>query len=155
MSNTKVIINTIEREKQVVDMVHKNINFLKTNRIIFTLPEKSIEEEYDIKKYETYKEWIEAEWTKRENGFIERLLFLFNKPIELQFTVEISNYGPLGFYNASTNTITINLNTRLDVIDTIKHEVVHIVLEPFIKKYNIDFQNKENLVNTFFEFLKP
>ncbi|OGZ32942.1 MAG: hypothetical protein A2V69_02980 [Candidatus Portnoybacteria bacterium RBG_13_40_8] len=153
MLNTKFVINSIEREKEIVDMVNKNINFFRTNRIVFTFPEKTVEEEYDIKKHENYKEWLETEWAKRENEFTERLLFLFNKSIELQFTVEISNYGPLGFYNTNTNTVTINLNTKLDVISTIKHEMIHIILEPFIRKYQIEHARKEFIIDTILKIL--
>ena len=153
--NTKFTISTLEREKEIVDMVRKNIEFLKSNRIRFTLPEKAIEKEYNIKKYESYKELLEAEWVKRgEDNFVERLLTFFHKSADFQFIIEISNYGPLGFYNENNNTVTINLNTHLDVIKTIKHEMVHIMVEPFIKKYHIEHKQKESIVNTILKILE-
>ncbi len=155
MLNTKFVINAIEREKDIVNMVWKNINFLKTHKIRFTLPEKTIEEDYSIKKYEMYKKWIESEWRKKEKGFTKQLLTFFHRPVELQFTIEISNYGPLGFYNANNNSITINFNTHLDPINTIKHEMTHIMLEPFINKYRINHSQKELIVNTILKILEP
>lgn len=129
-------------------MVRKNIKFLETNRICYTLPQKTIEKEYIIKKYEKYKEWIENEWEKEEKGFTEQLLTFFHGPLDFQLTIEISNYGPLGFYNENKNIATINLNTHLNPVNTIKHEMVHVMLEPFIKKYSIDHSRKEFIVNT-------
>ena len=135
-------------------MVRKNVEFFKTNKIRFTWPEKTVEEEYSIKKYKMYKEWIEVEWAKKERGFVERLLIFFHKLAELQFTIEISNYGPLGFYNASSNTLTVNLNNHPNVIHTIKHEMVHIMVEPFIRKYHIEHARKEFIVNTILSILE-
>lgn len=154
MLNIKFVVNSLEREKKIIDMVNKNINFFRTNKIIFTLPKESVEKEYSVKRYEVYKEWLEAEWVKREKGFVERLLTFFNRPAESQFTIEISNYGPLGFYNTNTNTLTINLNTHLDVISTIKHEMIHIILEPFIRKYQIEYTQKEFIVDTILKILE-
>ncbi len=154
MPNVKFIICSIKREKDIFDMVRRNMEFLKTNKIKFTWPQQTVEEEYDTKKYESYKKWIEIEWAKRERGFTERLSVFFHEPGETKFTVEISNYGPLGFYNASNNTVTINLNTHLDAINTIMHEMIHIMLEPFIKKYNIEHLQKEFVVNTILKILK-
>lgn len=129
-------------------MVRKNIKLLETNRICYTLPQKTIEKEYIIKKYEKYKEWIENEWEKEEKGFTEQLLTFFHRPLDFQLTIEISNYGPLGFYNENKNIATINLNTHLNPVNTIKHEMVHVMLEPFIKNYSIDHSRKEFIVNT-------
>ena len=154
ISNVKFVISTVEKEKEIVGMIRKDIEFFKTHKIRFTWPKKKVEEEYNIKKYKDYKEWLENEWLKKENGFTERLLTFFNKPTKLQFIIEISNYGPLGFYNPNNNTITINQNTHLDSIGTIKHEMIHILVEPFIKKYHIQHKKKEHIVNTIFEFLE-
>ena len=154
MSNVKFTINTIKREKEIANMVSKNVEFFKINKVRFTWPEKPVEEEYDINKYKEYKERIEKEWKKRGQGFVMRLLTFFHLPKKFQFIIEISNYGPLGFYNADTNTITVNLNTHLDAIDTIMHEMVHIMVEPFIKKYDIKYERKEFIVDTILKILK-
>lgn len=152
--NTKFSINNIEREKEILDVVRKNIDFLNENKIIFTQTQNSLEKEYKVKKYKDYKKWIKEEWKKREGGFLEKLLIFFNKPAKTQFIIEISNYGPLGFYNVRTNTVTINMNTMLDAVKTIKHEMIHIILEPFIKKYSIEHKQKEDIVNTVLDILE-
>lgn len=154
MPYTKFIISTIKKEKEIADMVSKNVDFFKANKICFTWPEKTVEEEYDINKYEKYKKQIEIEWAKREQDFTGRLLKFFYQPKEFQFTIEISNYGPLGFYNIETNTVTININSHLDVIDTIKHEMIHIIMEPFLNKYHIKYKQKEFIVDSILKILE-
>ena len=91
---------------------------------------------------------------KRRGEFCRKIANFFHKPADFQFIIEISNYGPLGFYNENNNTVTINLNTHLDVIKTIKHEMVHIMVEPFIKKYHIEHKQKESIVNTILKILE-
>jgi len=152
--NIKFVINNIEREKEIVNITGKNMKFLKKNRIRFTWPEEAVEEEYNIEKYRKYKKLVEKEWKQKEQGFTKRLLVFFNKPTKTQFIVEISNYGPLGFYNPDTNTVTININAHLDPVRIIKHEMVHIMLELFTKRYHIKHRQKENIVNTILEILE-
>jgi len=154
MKNVKFIINSIPREKEIVKMTQKYLSFLTNEKIIFTLPKKDVVKEYDIKKYQQYKKYLEKEWAKKEKGFVKRLLTFFHQPLELQFIVEISNYGPLGFYNSSNNTVTINMNHPFDVTRTIKHEMVHIMVEPFVKKYSVSYQKKEHIVNIVMEILE-
>ncbi len=153
MPRVKFIVNNIRREKEIVNMVQENLDFLKKNKIRFTWPEKRVEDEYNKKIYEDYKKWLGKEWRKKENKFVEKLLHLFNRPKNTKFNVEVSNYGPLGFYNTRNNTITINLNTHLDVVDTIKHEMIHIMIESFVRKYELSYTDKERVVNIVFNIL--
>lgn len=151
--NVKFVINTVDREKEIVRMTLKNIKFLKDNKINFSLPVKTVEEEYDIKKYETFREKVEQAWDKKKD-FTQRLLTFFHEPLETKFVVEISNYGPLGFYSFNKHAVTINLNTRLNPIDTIMHEMTHIMVEPFVLRYHISYHQKENIVNAILRILE-
>jgi hypothetical protein len=153
-NNINFAISDIEREKEIAKIVRKNIDFFKDHGIKFTQPDREIAKEYNINKYEDYRGKLESKWGEKENVFVQHLLSFFNKSEKTQFTVEISNYGPLGFYNFNTNTITINLNMDLDPTETIKHEMIHIVLEPFVKKYHIEHEQKENIVHTILEILE-
>ena len=154
MINIKFVICDINREKEITEMVKGWLDFLKQNNIRFTWPEKPIEEEYDIEKHSAFKAKIEERWLKEEQEFVSRLLTFFHKPEDTQFIVEISNYGPLGFYNPANNTVTINLNTHLDPLSTIKHELIHLMVEPYIRKYKIQHSDKEKIVNTLLDSLK-
>lgn len=111
------------------------------------MPEKSLKHEYDYSKYKLYKNNLKNSWNIKERNFTERLLTFFNKSPKNKFIVEITNYGPLGFYNSWKNIITINMNNP-HPISTIKHEMVHIMIEPFIKKYNINQKQKEAIVDS-------
>jgi len=144
----------INREKQITEMVKEWLEFLKQNNIRFTWPEKGIEQEYNIEKYNTFKKTIEERWKKEEKKFIPKLLIFFHQSKDTQFTVEISNYGPLGFYNPENNTITINLNTHLDPISTIKHEAIHLMVEPYIREFKLSHQEKEKIVNTLLDIFE-
>lgn len=135
-------------------MVERHADFFKKQQIRFTWPEKSIEEEHKSKRYEEFISSIKANWGNSEDEFIKRLLIFFHESPDSQFTVEVSQYGPLGFYNLERRTITINLNTHLNPLDTIKHELVHLMLERFIRAYNFSHEQKEDLVNTILSLIK-
>ncbi len=147
MRNIKFIICDIQREREIVDMVEKNFEFFKKFKVKFTWPKKPLKEEYDIEKYKKYKKELESKWTKDDDEFVEKVLCFFRESQELNFTIEISNYGPMGFYNTRKNIVTINMNNP-NSVNTIKHEIIHILIEPFIKKHNINHEKKEIIVNT-------
>ncbi len=147
MKGVRFIICNIQREKEIINMVEKNVEFFKELKIKFTWPKKLLEEEYEIGKYKKYKKKLESKWTKKDNEFIEKLACFFRESSGLNFIIEISNYGPMGFYNARKNIITINMNNPNNV-NTIKHEMIHILVEPFIREYNINHGKKEMIVNT-------
>lgn len=154
--NLKFVICSIKREKAIFNLIKKNIDFLKTNKILFTLPQKKeeIEKEYDIKKYQNYKKIILDNWKEKDDNFVKKLLTFFQKNLQkTKFIIEISNYGPMGFYNAKKRKITINLNNNFDPIKVVQHEMIHIMIEPYIKKFNIDYQKKEELVDIIFKIL--
>lgn len=153
MSKLIFTICSKEREREIDEMVKKNLDFFKQNRIIFTQSERSIAEEYDLKKYDEYKERIGTEWDERSGDFFQKLSDFFRLPSELLFTVEISNYGPLGFYNTNGNIVTININAdnRQDFTNLIKHEMIHIAVDQFIRKYAVSYSQKEKIVNALLE----
>jgi hypothetical protein len=154
---TKIVfkICSIKQEEKIIKDTKKSLAFLRKSRIIFTLPKKSIiKKEYYKEEYQNFKNKLEKEWQAREDNFFEKLEYFFNKKSKKQFKVNITNYGPLGFYNYLTGNIFINKNSKLDIINTIKHEVIHILIEPYIKKYQISHDKKEKAVNAMIEILK-
>lgn len=153
MNNVTFTVCGISREKEIAAIVEKNLEVLKQNRIRFTWPERPIEDEYNKREYKKHRTWLQEKWQDRGNEFTERLLIYFHQPQNLQFTVEVSNYGPLGFYNAGSNIITVNRNTHLDPIQTIKHELANIMLEPFARRYNLSFEQKERMADMVLEAL--
>ncbi len=126
-------------------------NELEQNKTIFTLPKFSVEKEYFAEAYEAFLSKLEKDWIRDENNFIEKLETLFNKKIEKQFLIHLSNYGPLGHYLENTNHIFININIEkygFNAVRTVKHELIHLFIEPYIKKYGIKQSVKEEVVNS-------
>lgn len=157
MSKLKFSINSIEEEKEVYENTLKNIEFYKKYKVIFTLPQKKIEEEYNLDRYNTFISLLKKWWTEEDEIFIDKLLMFFNKDKNTQFTVKISNYGVLGSYSDKRNEGTLNCHIGdidFDPIRIIKHEIIHILVEPFIEEYSINHEKKELIVNSVLEMMK-
>lgn len=89
---------------------------------------------------------------KNENKFIKKLLEFFHHPKKIKFIIRITNYGPLGLYDAEKKIITINMRNP-HPIETIKHEMIHLMIERFVRKYNIEYLQKELIVDSIFNFI--
>jgi len=153
MAQINFKICSIDRENEIFSMVKENLEFLKNNKIRFTWPQSTIEKEYDQKTYTSYKTWLTNEWIKRECNFLDKIIIFFNLPEDIIFEVEVSNYGPFGFYHSGLKRVTININNTLDVINTIKHEIIHIILDKYIIKYKIKYTDKEFIIKTILDFI--
>ena len=151
MSKVIFKINSLKQEKDIYKMVQDNLEFLKENKIQFTWPQKSISEEYNEKALTDFKDYLEKKWQQNEKEFCGKLKDFFNIK-ENDYIIYISNYGTGGCYNLP-NRVTINKNFDYDYIRLIKHELIHLIIEPFIKKYKITHNKKENFVNTILELL--
>jgi len=142
----KFHINTIEEEKQIVEMTRKDVDFFKEHKIKITWPENTtVEKEYDRDKYQKELKKIKKEWEENNNNFLEKVTNFFDKDIG-KVWIKVSAYGPMGFYDAETNTITINFNNN-NPVQTIKHEIIHIMQEGFYKKEKPSYESKEKGVN--------
>ncbi|MDD5639359.1 MAG: hypothetical protein PHR47_00950 [Candidatus Pacebacteria bacterium] len=157
MSKLKFVPNSLKEEVIISEKTQKDIEFFNKHNIIFTLPQKQIQEEYNIEKYNDFILCLKKWWTKNDDEFINKLLIFFNKPTKTEFLVKISNYGVLGSYSDKQNTITINCYIKeidFDPIRIIKHEIIHILVQPYIETYSISHGKKESIVNSIFEILK-
>jgi hypothetical protein len=114
------------------------------------LPQKTIEEEYDPKRYSEFMTFLERWWTEEDEAFIDKLLLFFNKDKDTIFTIKVSNYGVLGSYSDKENIVILNCCIKdidFDPIRIVKHEIIHILVEPFIREYSIVHEKKEEIVN--------
>ncbi len=153
MSNIRFIISTLEQEKDTVLRANSSMYFLTSKKITFTLPREPIEKEYDLGKYKDFKEKLEMKWKEKGAYFLEKLLTFFREPPDTRFTVLITNYGNWGSYDLRSGTVVLNMNATKDCISIIEHELAHIMIEPFIRRYNIDFEKKESIVETVLSIL--
>jgi len=144
-------IPSLEEEKFLVNkLVLPRLAFLKEKGIIFTLPKTSVAEEYSPTQLEIFKQKLEKEWKALNNNFFEKLESFFGITITEPFLVHVSNYGPLGHYLYKTRHVFINIHIEekgFKTVKTVKHEIVHLIIEPFLHRYNIDYQKKEKVVN--------
>lgn len=146
--------NSIEREKNVVEMTRRQLDLIKMNRIRITWPASTVEEEYRRADYDDFCSQLEKRWAREAPHFLERLLAFFHEPLTKTFTVHISNYGPLGFYHAGDAAVTVNRQTHLDPVRTIKHELIHIMLEPYVREYQVDQARKEAIAESILGLLE-
>lgn len=146
MNKINFSINTLKEEKQVVEMTRKDVDFFKQHKIKITWPKNTtIEKEYDKDKYQKELKKIKTKWKKQNNNFLEKASNYFNEEVG-EVWVKVSAYGPMGFYDTETNTVTINFNNNHPV-ETIKHEIVHIMTERTQKRGEMKHGKNENVVN--------
>jgi len=145
MSKIIFKINDPDQEKVYTESLKGSVDFFNSHRIVTTWPQKDVDKEYDTEAYMVFKSRIEEEWKQKENKFLNKIETLFNLKFDEPFEVYISNYGVGGCYN-SPRKITINKQLPYNHVSNIKHEIIHLLIEPFIKEYNIDFNRKESIV---------
>jgi len=127
-----------------------SLDTLKKIGVIFTLPRTSIVEEYDVVRLEGFKKKLEQDWTAQENHFFEKLESFFGVIIKEPFLVHVSNYGPLGRYLYQTKHIFINVyvgEKKFDAVRIAKHEIIHLLVEPFIQRFYVEHAQKEKIVD--------
>jgi len=144
-------IQSLQEEEFLVNkLVLPRLAFLKEKNIIFTLPKTSIEKEYNPAQLEVFKQKLEKDWDALNNNFFEKLEIFFGTTITDPFLVYVSNYGPLGRYLYKTHHVFINIHIEekgFNAIKTVKHEIVHLIVEPFIQYYKINYEKKEKIVD--------
>jgi len=69
--------------------------------------------------------------------------------------VKLSCHGTYGNYNPETRVVFINFNTltKRDPIQSIKHEIIHLIIESFVQQNKINHTNKEKLVDLIAEYV--
>lgn len=143
------IINSIEEERKVVERFKDSIEFFKKQGIRFSMPERRIEEEYDESVYQIFLKKAEAAWAEHDGKFVERLQLFFKVPSPLKFTVHITQYGPYGFYDDHGNpSVTVNRHVEEQTLRVIRHEMIHTMVEPYVRAQTLNHKQKEFIVET-------
>ncbi|MDD3774052.1 MAG: hypothetical protein PHW50_02110 [Patescibacteria group bacterium] len=145
---------SIREEKQIIESIEKNIDFFKSQKIPFILPKKSVEEEFDEKIYKEFFKELIGKWQKEKKDFLKKVDSFFNLKSEKEIIIKITGYGCGGFYDSKTNEIFINKNLDFDFIRIIKHEIIHLIIEPYIEEFKINHKQKEQIVNQIAKFLE-
>lgn len=150
----------IERVKNTL----KKNSWLKKNNYKITLPSgvSSVENQKDfnhqkIKKLVSSKylekEYVNAAasldnaWNALDVNSLKNLLSFFGSSLK-EINVILTKYGTGGSYNPpETIIINITLRTSKNLTKTLFHEIIHLLIEPFILKYGVSHWDKEALVN--------
>ena len=119
--------------------------------------QNQIKKEYDEKRYKEIAKEIAKDFSRIESNFSKKLNNLFDKEIPKTFFVYLTNYGVGGSYRLP-NKIIFNINNKKRS-EVIVHEIIHLIIEPYIKKYNVSHWEKERIVDLIlnskeFSFLK-
>ena len=138
-------INKLEEEREIIDNTNKKMKWFKKNGYDFTLPDKPLISVYNNKDYQKKTKEIRDKWEKQESKFFFVLESFFGKKFKKKIIVHISKYGVGGGYNLPNN-VYINIDLRYDPIETIKHEIIHLIIENFIEKNKIKHWEKEKIV---------
>ncbi|MFH1620550.1 MAG: hypothetical protein ABIB04_00510 [Patescibacteria group bacterium] len=146
--NIIFVSNTAEEEQSIVDRFHDSVDFFKRHQIRFNMPRRAILEEYDSSLYEAYRAVAEADWANRSENFIEKLRLFFQRPEPFQFIVRITQYGPFGFYDFKDQSVTINRHANIDAFRIIQHEMIHVMVEPYILAQKLKHSQKEFIVES-------
>lgn len=136
------------------------------------LPGDQSLEEFDKNKSTNYlSNEVEAEYKEKEyievKKLIEERLPLFSSNLEKYFKetslkrkdlyiIQLTKYGVGGSYNLP-NKVIINIQIRKGkgLIKTIIHEIVHLTIERWIEKYEVDHWKKERIVDLILERIVP
>ena len=109
--------------------------------------EEYINKEYKEDDYKNANIKIQEDWAAMSMGFKEKLLKYELNPLDV-YDVFLTKYGVKGSYDLP-NSITINFK-QLEINNisrVIMHEIVHLLIEGLIQKYNVEHWRKERIVD--------
>ncbi len=116
----------------------------------------TIDKEYDETLFCKIASGIQENWLdickKWPSRYINEMSLVFCKSYEINLT----NYGTNGSYD-EPNKITLNIHGKESKMLTriIFHEMIHLAIEPLIKKHGVSHWKKERIVDLVYEKLLP
>jgi len=109
---------------------------------------RALEREFDIEDYRKASAKIRRGYSSIEPDLVKALEEATGRKAPSTFEVILTKYGTGGSYNLS-NRIILNINNR-HPIETLVHEICHILLEPDVKKRGTIHEKKEKAVDSLF-----
>ncbi|MBU1131737.1 hypothetical protein KKC32_00575 [Patescibacteria group bacterium] len=106
----------------------------------------ALENEYAEKDYAKESAEINKKFFKIENEFFAGLEKLCGKKIKRNFKLILTKYGVGGSYSLP-NKIIYNFAMKFSAVNTVFHEITHLIIEPYIRKYKIKQNEKERIVD--------
>ncbi len=106
----------------------------------------ALRNEYKEEHYRKSALEIKKKFSEIENSFFEKLQKVCGKKIKRKFKLILTKYGVGGSY-FTPNKIIYNLEMKFSLVNTIFHEIAHLVIEQYIQKYQIQQNKKERIVD--------
>lgn len=106
----------------------------------------ALQNEYTEEDYKIYAIKIKKEFSKIEADFFKKLQKVCGKKIKRNLKLILTKYGVGGSY-ALPNKIIYNMAMQSSSVNTILHEITHLIIEPYIKKCRIQQNVKERIVD--------
>lgn len=106
----------------------------------------AITNEFDEGRYRKAADELRERWSQVEEAFRKELSTL-GLYVPESFDVRLTVYGVGGSYDLPSSVLINIASVRRELIDTIRHEAVHLVIEPLIREFAIDHWTKERLVD--------
>lgn len=154
------IVYGVDEELNRVDEHMKHISWFKANNYEKRLknPSKAnfftssadeiknaIRDEYDARQYVCEKREITSELEKHQDKFFKFIKRIFDNVPE-EFDVILSKYG-IGMYFEPNKIHILFKEDKRDSVALIFHEIIHILIEPYVKKYKLGHWEKERTVD--------
>lgn len=105
----------------------------------------ALQDEYTKEDYKQVAIKLNEEFSKMESIFCDKLQKVCGKKIKRNYKLILTKYGVGGSYFLP-NKIIYNIEMKSSV-NTIFHEITHLIIEPYIKKYQIQQNEKERIVD--------
>jgi len=140
------IENTISKWEWFIDNGYKpklpqDIDENSSNEQI----KEQIEKEYDQAEYEEISEKLQGDFSEISGNLQRVLVNIFGEGVPTVYDVFLTKYGVGGSYGMPNNVV-FNIYNKKG-IKTIVHEVVHLMVEENVQKYEIEHFEKERLVD--------
>lgn len=106
----------------------------------------ALKNEYVEDDYQKIAKQLADDFSNIENDFFGKLEKLTGKKIKRSFQLVLTKYGVGGSYGLP-NKIIYNFAMKSSSVNTVLHEIVHLVIEPYIVKCKIKQNEKERIVD--------
>lgn len=115
-----------------------------------------VEREFREDEYAQRAREIKNDFPKIEKDFIAKLKRETKMDVPEKLEIFLTKYGSGGSYNLP-NRITLNIagnGANKPLIEVLKHELAHLVMEPEVQRKKLSHRDKEALVNGILEHTK-
>jgi len=105
----------------------------------------SINKEFNEKEFENAKDNLLKDYAGIKKAFAQKLKDFFKIKIPSEIEIMLTKYGMGGSYNLP-NIIILNIQSKKQLIDIFKHEILHLFLEEDVNKRGLSQEEKERLI---------